>query len=206
MMEEHIEEDLFNTIQRWEVLGLLDGLPIREKSELAQIYDNATRLLLSNRTLSKVPKNTADTMDDVFIPICRRLYKRVGPNFDLDEMLATLLESVNQNIDEIRKPVTKENNPLLNFCIDFADTYEDRSTNKNTLTDEEYSNKIENMLSYLRQILLNDSMVSYVGKEGDEHRLNLVESKRTKEQTRFWNQSIAKNFLNSYLSEVNKGL
>jgi hypothetical protein len=78
MMEDYIEEDLFNTIQRWEVLGLLDGLPIREKSELAQIYDNATRLLLSNRTLSKVPKNIADTMDDVFIPICRRLYKRVG--------------------------------------------------------------------------------------------------------------------------------
>jgi len=206
MMEDYIEEDLFNTIQRWEVLGLLDGLPIREKSELAQIYDNATRLLLSNRTLSKVPKNITDTMDDVFIPICRRLYKRVGPNFDLDEMLATLLESVNQNIDEIRKPITKENNPSLDFCIDFADTYEDRSTNKNTLTNEEYSNKIENMLSYLRQILLNDSMVSYVGKEDDEHRLNLVESKRTKEQTRFWNQSIAKNFLNSYLSEVNKGL
>ena len=206
MMEDYIEEDLFNTIQRWEVLGLLDGLPIREKSELAQIYDNATRLLLSNRTLSKVPKNITDTMDDVFIPICRRLYKRVGPNFDLDEMLATLLESLNQNIDEIRKPITKENNPSLDFCIDFADTYEDRSTNKNTLTNEEYSNKIENMLSYLRQILLNDSMVSYVGKEDDEHRLNLVESKRTKEQTRFWNQSIAKNFLNSYLSEVNKGL
>jgi hypothetical protein len=206
MMEDYIEEDLFNTIQRWEVLGLLDGLPIREKSELAQIYDNATRLLLSNRTLSKVPKNITDTMDDVFIPICRRLYKRVGPNFDLDEMLATLLESVNQNIDEIRKPITKENNPSLDFCIDFADTYEDRSTNKNTLTNEEYSNKIENMLSYLRQILLNDSMVSYVGKEDDVHRLNLVESKRTKEQTRFWNQSIAKNFLNSYLSEVNKGL
>jgi len=205
-MEDYIEEDLFNTIQRWEVLGLLDGLPIREKSELAQIYDNATRLLLSNRTLSKVPKNITDTMDDVFIPICRRLYKRVGPNFDLDEMLATLLESVNQNIDEIRKPITKENNPSLDFCIDFADTYEDRSTNKNTLTNEEYSNKIENMLSYLRQILLNDSMVSYVGKEDDVHRLNLVESKRTKEQTRFWNQSIAKNFLNSYLSEVNKGL
>ena len=156
--------------------------------------------------LSKVPKNITDTMDDVFIPICRRLYKRVGPNFDLDEMLATLLESVNQNIDEIRKPTTKENNPSLDFCIDFADTYEDRSTNKNTLTNEEYSNKIENMLSYLRQILLNDSMVSYVGKEDDVHRLNLVESKRTKEQTRFWNQSIAKNFLNSYLSEVNKGL
>jgi endonuclease IV len=132
--------------------------------------------------------------------------KELGPNFDLDEMLATLLESVNQNIDEIRKPITKENNPLLDFCIDFADTYEDRSTNKNTLTNEEYSNKIENMLSYLRQILLNDSMVSYVGKEEDEHRLNLVESKRTKEQTRFWNQSIAKNFLNSYLSEINKGL
>ena len=47
-MEDYIEEDLFNTIQRWEVLGLLDGLPIREKSELAQIYDNATRLLIQS--------------------------------------------------------------------------------------------------------------------------------------------------------------
>lgn len=200
------ENDILNVVQRWEALGVLEGLPILEKTELAQIYDNATRLMLSDRTLSKVPKNITDTLDDVFIPICRRLYKRVGPNFDLEVMLSSLLESVNQNIDEITKPVTKESNPLLNFCVDFADTYEDGLTNKNTLTDEEYSNRIENMVSYLKEILLNDSMVSYVGKEGDEHKLNLVKSKRTKEQTRFWNQSVAKNFLNSYLSEINKGL
>lgn len=206
-MSEEIN-DILNVVERWEPLGLLEGLPIQEKTELAQIYDNATRLLISERAVKKIPEDIMEIYDNLYIPICRRLYKRVGPYFDLESMMSQLLEVVNKKGKTILevKPSEPTSNPVVDFCVDFADTYEDELTNKNTLTEEEYKTKIESMVSILKEILLNDSVVSYVGKEGDEHKLNLVESKRTKEQTRFWNQSVAKNFLNSYLSEINKGL
>lgn len=205
-MNEELDEDIINVVQRWEAVGLLDGLPILEKTELALIYDNATRLLLSELTLSRIPKKITDTMDSVIFPICRRLYKRVGPRFDLEQMLSSLLESVKNNIDGILSPETKEKNPIVDFCVNFADTYEDETTSKNNLSDEEYEEKINNLLSTMKEILLNRSMVSYVNKENNSHKLTLSKTNRSINQTRFWNQSISKNFLNSFLSEINKGL
>jgi hypothetical protein len=205
-MNEELDEDIINVVQRWEAVGLLDGLPVLEKTELALIYDNATRLLLSELTLSRIPKKITDTMDSVIFPICRRLYKRVGPRFDLEQMLSSLLESVKNNIDGILSPETKEKNPIVDFCVNFADTYEDETTSKNNLSDEEYEEKINNLLSTMKEILLNRSMVSYVNKENDSHKLTLSKTNRSINQTRFWNQSISKNFLNSFLSEINKGL
>lgn len=199
-------DGLVNVVERWESLGLLEGLPLEQKYEMAQIYDNATKLLLSDRTLTKVPKKISDTMDDVFIPICRRLYKRVGPEFDLENMMSELLQSVNDNISEISKPTTKENNPILEFCINFADGYEDELTNKKSLTEAEYTNEIKNMLTKLEDILLNDKLVSYVDRNGSDYVLNTRETAKTSNQIRFWNQSVAKNLIETYLSNLNKGL
>jgi len=204
-MSEEID-DVINVVQRWESLGLLEGLPIQEKVELSQIYDNATRLLLSEISIKKIPKKISDLMDEVFIPICRRLYKRVGPNFSLDNMMGDLLLSVHEKYDElieidISQP---EKNNVVDFCVNFADTYEDDTINENTLTDEEYSLKVKKMLSTIETILLNDNIVSYVDKSDGEYKINIATNKRTKQQTRFWNQSTAKNFLNSILSEINK--
>ena len=50
-------DDVLNVVERWGTLGLLDGLPILDKTELAQIYDNATRLMLSTVAIKKIPKN-----------------------------------------------------------------------------------------------------------------------------------------------------
>lgn len=199
-------DGLVNVVERWESLGLLEGLPLEQKYEMAQIYDNATKLLLSDRTLTKVPKKISDTMDDVFIPICRRLYKRVGPEFDLENMMSELLQSVNDSIDEILKPTTKENNPILEFCINFADGYEDEVTNKKSLTKTEYTNEIKNMLTKLEDILLSDKLVSYVDRNGGDYVLNTKETAKTNNQIRFWNQSVAKNLIETYLSNLNKGL
>jgi hypothetical protein len=199
--------DILNVVQRWEPLGLLEGLPIREKTELAQIYDNATRLLISDRAIKKIPEDIMEVYDSIYLPICRRLYKRVGPYFNLEIMMGKLLEVVNEkgkiilNVD----PEKPEGNPVVDFCVDFADSYEDELTNKNTLTEEEYQNKIEELTKTLKDILLNSSMVSYVDKKEGEYNLNLSKSKRTTQQIRFWNQSIAKNLLSSVLSEINKG-
>lgn len=199
-------DGLVNVVERWESLGLLEGLPLEQKYEMAQIYDNATKLLLSDRALTKVPKKISDTMDDVFIPICRRLYKRVGPEFDLENMMSELLQSVNDNIGEISKPTTKENNPILEFCINFADGYEDEVTNKKSLTEAEYGNEIKNLLTKLEDILLNDKLVSYVDRNDGDYVLNTRETAKTNNQIRFWNQSVAKNLIETYLSNLNKGL
>lgn len=207
MMEEE-SEDVLNVVQRWEALGLLEGLPIQERVELAQIYDNATRLLLSDLTLKRIPRKVSDVMDELFIPICRRLYKRVGPNFDLESMMTKLLEVVTERVDDIFKidPKQPEKNPVVDFCVDFADSYEDELTNKNVLTNEEYENKINYLLSKLKDILLNEEIVSYVDRQNKEFNLNLAKVKKTDQQTRFWNQSVAKQLFNSVIDEINKGL
>lgn len=204
MME---EDDIINVVQRWDSLGLLEGLPIQEKVELAQIYDNATRLLLAESTLRKIPRKVSDAMDELFIPICRRLYKRVGPNFDLENMMSELLGLVTEDLNNIFKTNSEgpDKNPIVEFCVNFADGYEDDLTSKNTLTSEEYEKEIDSLLSKVREILVNTEMVSYVSKEQNDYKLNLTKTKRPKQQTRFWNQSVAKQLFDSALSNINKG-
>jgi hypothetical protein len=199
-------DDLVNVVQRWESLGLLEGLPIQEKVELAQIYDNATRLALSEIKLRRVPKNVSDLMDEIFIPICRRLYKRVGTNFDITTMMSDLLESVNNNVVDLTKnnPNSVED-PIVKFCIDFADNYQDEITNVNNLTDEEYRKRVEVLLETMRSILLSDEFISNVDQDGDNFKLIQSSTKKTKNQVRYNNQYVAKNYLSGVLSGINKG-
>lgn len=201
-------DDILNVVQRWEAVGLLDGLPIMEKTELAQIYDNATRLMLSDRSIQKIPEEISEIYDNFYLPICRRLYKRVGPNFNLEKMMGKLLDVINERGQEILKPDPKkpEKNPILEFCIQFADDYEDDKTSKNMLSDEEYEQKIDYLTQKIKEILLSKDTVSYVNKEKEEYNLNKAKTNKPKQQNRFWNQSVAKNLLASALSEINKGL
>jgi hypothetical protein len=193
-----------NVIQRWESLGLLEGLPIWEKEELAQVYDNATRLLLSD----KVGKNVFETYSDVYIPICRRLYRRVGINFNIETMMSKLLEEVNKVNPESLKFDKKipEKNPIIEFCINFADSYEDEVTNINQLTKEEYESRIEDLLVYLKKVLLDEKMVSFVNRENSEWEIKHSEVKKSTQQVRYWNQKIGKQLLTSVLSDINKGI
>jgi hypothetical protein len=193
-----------NVIERWDSLGLLEGLPIWEKEELAQIYDNATRLLLSD----KVGKNVFETYSDVYIPICRRLYRRVGINFNIETMMSKLLEEVNKVNPESLKFDKKipEKNPIIEFCINFADSYEDEVTNINQLTKEEYESRIEDLLVYLKKVLLDEKMVSFVNRENSEWEIKHSEVKKSTQQVRYWNQKIGKQLLTSVLSDINKGI
>jgi len=193
-----------NVIQRWESLGLLEGLPIWEKEELAQVYDNATRLLLSD----KVGKNVFETYSDVYIPICRRLYRRVGINFNIETMMSKLLEEVNKVNPESLKFDKKfpEKNPVIEFCINFADSYEDDITNINQPTKEEYESKVEKLLLTLKEVLLGEKMVSFVNRENSEWEIKHSEVKKSTQQVRYWNQKIGKQLLTSVLSDINKGI
>ena len=202
------QDEILNVIQRWEPTGLLDGLPPIQKTELAQVYDNATRIMLSDKSIKKIPKNIFDNYENTLIPICRRLYKRVGPNFNLEVMMGELLEVHHKKGDNIFKPNPKKpaENPIVSFCVDFADGYKDELTDKTTLTKEEYETKIKEVLDITKNVLLNESMVSYVNKNDDGYKMELSKAKKNIQQTRFWNQSVAKSFLESTLSEINKGL
>ncbi len=208
MIKETNNSDIINVVQRWDSYGLLEGIPILQKTELAQIYDNATRLMLSERVIKNIPNNVSEILDSVMIPVCRRLYRRVGPNFDLEIMMGKLLTIVNEKYEDIINKTKEDsvNNPIVDFCVEFADGYEDELTNKTTLTNKEYQEKINNVLDITKSVLLNESMVSYVNKKEEGYKIELSKAKKNTQQTRFWNQSVAKSFLESTLSEINKGL
>jgi len=195
-----------NILQRWESTGLLDGLPQWEKEELAQIYDNTTKLLLAKKTIDKLPKNTFEQLENCYIPVCRRLYRRLGINFDVENMMSDLLISVENNIEELVKNEVTENKrtALVEFCINFADNYEDEISSKEQLSDEEYVERVDKILEVLKEILLDDRVVSYVNRDETEWKIIKKEEIKSPKQTRFWNQRVGFEFLKSTFSELNK--
>jgi hypothetical protein len=199
--------DLVNVIQRWESLGLLEGLTLWEKEEMAQIYDNATKLLLSERSVKLLPQEISEIYDNVYIPVCRRLYRRVGGNFDISNMMSSLLDRVNEKGSSLLKTETDDpiDNPIVKFCVDFADSYEDEFTSRNTLSDEEYSERIDYLLIKLKEIFLNEKMVSHVNRDNTEWVFKFSEGEKSKQQTRYWNQKLGRQLINSFLSDINKG-
>jgi len=193
-------------ISRWEPTGLIDGLPIWEKEELATLYDNTIRIILSSVVINKLPKDDFNLLEECSMPIIRRLYRRVGPNFDLENLLSLLLEKIIENKEFLLSKVTPESNPIVNFAVEFSDNYEDESTSKKQLTKEEYTEQVDKMLKYVRQVLLNDNMVINVDKSEDEWMLKISDKKKSQTSTRFWNQKVGKELFIFSLSDINKGL
>jgi hypothetical protein len=193
-------------ISRWESMGMLEGLPLWEKEELAILFDNTVRLTLSKKTVDRIPQNVYDRFTDVNLPIVRRLYRRIGPHFSLDRMLSEMIESVDKKMDYLSGEVTPESNPIVDFCIEFADNYEDEISSKKQLTNEEYTERVDNMLEYVRQVLLSDKMVTNVDKTSERWELKLSDTKKPQHTIRFWNQKTAKELLQFTLSDINKGL
>ena len=77
-------------------------------------------MVLSKKSLNNIPESTFETYNGVIFPILRRLYRRVGSNFDIENMVTVLLEKVEKNKEELDKPVTKDNNTIVDFCVYFA--------------------------------------------------------------------------------------
>ena len=210
-MEYTEEDDILEIVQRWDNTGLLYGLPMYEKQELAPIFENVTRVALSKYSNKEVPRNISDLMDSVMFPICRRLYRRVGSDFDIEKMINDLIKKVTENQDMLTqndgktikdKPV----NPIVSFCIDFADIYEDEIINKKQFNSEEYTERVDKILDSLRTILLNNEMVSFIDRTNSDWKIILSDSKKSGKQTRYWNQKIAQEVLLSTLQDTNKGI
>lgn len=202
-MEESLD---YEVISRWEALGMLDNLPLWEKEELAILYDNTVRLILSDKTISKIPSDVDDVFNTVNLPIVRRLYRRVGPNFDISEMLGKLLEEVQKNMVELKSEATPEKDPIIEFCKTFADNYEDEKTMSKQLSKEEYAMEVDLILTKLRYILLNNKVISNINKTDDGFELNYSNVVKSENTTRFLNQKMGYSFLSQRLTEINKGL
>lgn len=204
---EYTEEEILEVVQRWENTGLLYGLPLYEKQELAPIYDNVARVSLSKFENGEVSRKLSDLMDSVMFPICRRLYRRVGTDFNIEKMVANLTTKVIENQDALNQPVVdKAINPIVEFCVEFADTYEDEIINKKQFNNEEYIERVDKILDTVRQILLNKEMVSFIDRTNSDWKIMLSDSKKSSKQTRYWNQKIAQEVLSSTLRDTNKGI
>lgn len=206
-MIEYSEEEILEVVQRWENTGLLYGLPLYEKQELAPIYDNVARISLSKFENGEISRNLSDLMDSVMYPICRRLYRRVGTNFNIEKMVFNLISKVIENKEILSQPVIdKTLNPIVEFCVEFADNYEDEIINKKQFNNEEYVERVDKILDTVRQILLNKEMVSFVDRTNSDWKVMLSDSKKSAKQTRYWNQKIAQEVLSSTLRDTNKGI
>ena len=202
---EYTEDEILDAVQRWDHTGLLYGLPLHEKQELAPIFDNVSKIALSLTEKNKISSKTLDKLEDTMFPICRRLYRRVGFDFDVEKMMESLIKEL--EVKEFTDTNIKgEKNPIVQFCIQFSDLYEDENIVKNQFDDEEYEERVDKILETLKTILLNKDMVSFVDKTNPECKVMLSDAKKSPKQTRYWNQNVTKEFLSAILNDTNKGL
>ena len=202
---EYTEDEILDIVTRWENTGLLYGLPLHEKQELAPIFDNVSRMALSLTDKNKISMKTLEKLEDTMFPICRRLYRRVGFDFDIEKMMDSLIKEIEtKDFSEVIGEDKK--NPIVNFCINFADTYEDEVISKKQFSDKEYTERVDKALGILRQILLNKDMVSFVDRTNSDWKVMLSDAKKSPKQTRYWNQNVSKEFLTAILSDTNKGI
>jgi hypothetical protein len=202
---EYTEDEILDVVTRWENTGLLYGLPLHEKQELAPIFDNISRMALSLTDKNKIPIQTLEKLEDTMFPICRRLYRRVGFDFDIERMMDSLIKEIEDKSfpGDFRDD---KKNPIVNFCINFADTYEDEIISKKQFSDKEYTERVDKALGILRQILLNKEMVSFVDRTDSDWKVMLSDAKKSPKQTRYWNQNVSKEFLTAILGDTNKGV
>jgi len=201
------------SIERWGSIGLLEGLPIWEKNELALILDNATKVVIDQIERKSLNDDFLDVYDTVYIPICRRLYRRVGPRFDVIKMMDKLFEELSNNFNTLKADIESERNeklsqkdPVVNFCINFSDSYEDEETLKSLLSTEDYENKVDLILQRVRDVLLNNRNVLSFKKNDVDWDIKLSEEERSIAHVRFWNQKMSNTFLLQALSDINKGI
>jgi hypothetical protein len=198
-------EEILDIVNRWENTGLLYGLPLYEKQELAPIFDNISRVALSKTNRDELSMTVLEDLEDTMFPICRRLYRRVGSEFDVEKMLDLLIKELKENKHKVIKEGDVKN-PLVSFCVGFADSYEDDFIIKKQFSEKEYEERVDKTLNMLRKILLNNDMVSFVDRTSSDWKIMFSDTKKSPKQVRYWNQNVCKEFLNSILNDTNKGI
>jgi hypothetical protein len=203
------KEEILDVLQRWEGTGLLTGLPPWEKEELALLYDNVTRVMLSKA--DSLEEHVYETLGDVTLPTTRRLYRRVGINFEINKMVDDLTRRVQENYEAINVPPNKDEqgnltNPIVEFCVEFADLYSDESIKKKIFSKEQYSERVDKLLDTVKTVLLSDDMVSFVDRSDNDWKIMYSDTKKSPNQVRMWNQKRAIETLHGILNETNQGV
>ena len=209
-MEYTEEDDILEIVQRWDNTGLLYGLPMYEKQELAPIFENVTRVALSKYSNKEVPRNISDLMDSVMFPICRRLYRRVGSDFDIEKMINDLIKKVTENQDMLTQndKTIKDKfvNPIVSFCIEFADQYSDELINRKQFNETDYKERIVKMLKTIENVLLNPMMTSFIDRSSDNWVVIDSESISSNKGIRIHNQKVALEVFSNIIKDTNKGV
>lgn len=200
-----MSDSVLDVIQRWEATGFLYGLPLWEKEELSLLYDDAARLVLSKKAMG-IPSDTYEVLNNVTFPAVRRLYRRVGIHFDIENMMAQMLGEVEEKKSEIMKDPTPEHNPVVEFCVTFADNYEDQKTSEKRFSEEEYIERVDKILTHVRDVLLNKKRISFVDRTDSEWKIMFSDDEKTPQATRLWNQKVATELLRTTLMDTNKGI
>jgi hypothetical protein len=203
------KEEILEVLQRWESTGLLTGLPPWEKEELALLYDNVTRVMLSKADI--LDEETYETLGDVTLPTTRRLYRRVGINFDINNMMDELVSKVMKHYKEINQQPSKDDhgnitNPIVEFCVEFADTYEDDDIKRKIFSKEQYEERVDKILETMKTVLLSEDMVSFVDRSDSDWKILYSDTKKSPNQVRMWNQKRAIETLHGILNETNQGI
>lgn len=193
-MEDEI--DVSNVVSRWTTTGLLDGLPTHEKIELSGLYDVMVKIILSNGI-----DKTNPTLEETILLVTRRIYRRVGSDFDYHHMvdsLKTFLE--NKTDDDIK-------NEYVKLIVEFSDTYSDDVILKGEFTDEEYKVRVERLLKTVGEILLSDKLISGLNTEDkNSWVINYSDHVKSGRDIRRHNQKIATEILQQIIKETNKGI
>jgi hypothetical protein len=200
-----MSDSVLDVIQRWEATGFLYGLPLWEKEELSLLYDDAARLVLSKKAMG-IPSDTYEVLNNVTFPAIRRLYRRVGIHFDIENMMSQILSEVEDKKVDIMKDPTPELNPVVEFCVTFADNYEDQKTSEKRFSEEEYIERVDKILTHVRDVLLNKKRISFVDRTDSEWKIMFSDDEKTPQATRLWNQKIATELLRTTLMDTNKGI
>ncbi|MHA2403123.1 MAG: hypothetical protein ACXADH_09065 [Candidatus Kariarchaeaceae archaeon] len=200
-----MSDTVLEVIQRWEATGFLYGLPLWEKEELSLLYDDAAKLILSKKAIG-IPRDTFEAMNEVVFPVVRRLYRRVGVNFDIENMMSVLLGEVEEGKVEIMGKTTKESNPIVEFSVNFADNYEDQKTSEKRFSDEEYIERVDKILTYTKDILLSKKMVSFVDRTDSDWKIIYSDEKKSSQAIRLWNQKVGMELIRTTLMDTNRGI
>lgn len=200
-----MSDTVLDVIQRWDATGFLYGLPVWEKEELAFLYDDAAKLILSKKAMG-IPEDTFEALNETVFPVVRRLYRRIGINFDIENMMSVLLGEVEERKGDIMKPATKERNPIVEFAVSFADNYEDQKTSEKRFSDEEYLERVDKITTYVKDVLLSKKQVSFVDRTDSDWKIMYSDDKKSTQATRLWNQKVATELLKTTLMDTNKGI
>jgi hypothetical protein len=122
-----------------------------------------------------------------------------------------MVDSLIKKVKEDKEILLKNNidsrvNPVVVFSVNFADIYEDETTNKKQFDDDEYLDRVNKLLNTMKEILINKEMVSFVDRTQDNWEVITSDGKKSDKQIRHWNQKIAREVFETILKDTNKGI